>query len=203
MKPLLVVGAGGHAASCVDVVSASDEFEVRGLIDPAFAAGSARLGSVVLGSDEVLSKLRQECDSALVAIGQIKSSAARRRVAAILQALDFRFPVVTARSARVAARASIGKGGIVMHGTTIGPEVEIGTMSIINNHALIEHGSQVGDYVHVSTGAVINGECSIGDDCFLGSRSVVLQGVRIGSRCIVPAGAIVRRDMSSDSIYKD
>jgi len=202
MKRLLVVGAGGHAAACLDIIDQAREFMVKGLIDPAFFPGTERFGYSVLGGDEVLGEFRRDCDSAFVAIGQIKTTENRRHVASQLTALDFNFPVIKAPSARVSVRTSIDKGGIIMNGAVIGPDVEVGAMSIINNQALIDHGTRLGNFVHVSTGSIVNGDCVVGDDCFLGSGSILVQGVKVGPRCFVAAGSVVRHDLAADTVYR-
>lgn len=40
----------------------------------------------------------------------------------------------------------------------------------------------------------------IGDDCWLGGGAIVCPGVRIGPRTVVGAGAVVTRDLPSDSV---
>lgn len=41
---------------------------------------------------------------------------------------------------------------------------------------------------------------SIGDDVFLGAGTIVLPGVRIGSRCVVGAGSVVTRSVPDDTV---
>jgi carbonic anhydrase/acetyltransferase-like protein (isoleucine patch superfamily) len=41
---------------------------------------------------------------------------------------------------------------------------------------------------------------SIGDNCFLGTLSIVVKGVTIGSRCLIGAGTLVNRDVPENSI---
>ena len=41
---------------------------------------------------------------------------------------------------------------------------------------------------------------SIGDDCWIGGRVVILPGVHIGQRCIIGAGAVVTKDVRDDTI---
>ena len=65
----------------------------------------------------------------------------------------------------------------------------------------IELSVVVGNYSHVSTGAMINGDCKIGDGCFLGSQSVLVNGISIVSGCIVGAGAEVRKDITLKGVY--
>lgn len=40
----------------------------------------------------------------------------------------------------------------------------------------------------------------IEDDCFIGARAIILKGVTIGARSIVGAGAVVVKDIPSDSV---
>ncbi|MDY4160912.1 MAG: acyltransferase [Prevotella sp.] len=41
---------------------------------------------------------------------------------------------------------------------------------------------------------------TIGDDCFIGTRSIICKGVNIGSRAIIAAGSVVVKDIPSDCI---
>lgn len=41
---------------------------------------------------------------------------------------------------------------------------------------------------------------SIGDDCFIGARAMVLKGVTVGARSIVGAGSVVTKDVPADVI---
>ncbi|PWR07669.1 capsule biosynthesis protein CapG [Micromonospora acroterricola] len=41
---------------------------------------------------------------------------------------------------------------------------------------------------------------SIGDDVYIGVRTIILPGVRIGDRCIVGAGSVVTRDIPDNSV---
>lgn len=43
-------------------------------------------------------------------------------------------------------------------------------------------------------------EVFIGDNCWIGSNSVILRGVQIGEHCVIGAGEIVRNNIESDSL---
>ena len=40
----------------------------------------------------------------------------------------------------------------------------------------------------------------IGDDCWIGTRAIILPGVHLGNKCIVAAGAVVTRSFPGNSI---
>ena len=52
--PIILIGAGGHAASCIDVLFAEGKYEIAGLIGHADEVGSSKLGIPVIGTDEDL-----------------------------------------------------------------------------------------------------------------------------------------------------
>ena len=50
-------------------------------------------------------------------------------------------------------------------------------------------------------GALRSAPVSLGNGCWLGSRAVVLPGVRIGDGVVIAAGAVVTRDCAADGVY--
>ena len=67
-KPrIILVGAGGHCRSCIDVIEQDGQFEVLCIVDKAKQdESSAVMGYPLIGTDEDLPALRSECDSALL-----------------------------------------------------------------------------------------------------------------------------------------
>lgn len=49
-------------------------------------------------------------------------------------------------------------------------------------------------------GEVYNDEISIGDGCWIGTRAVILPGVRIGSGSVIGAGAVVTKDFPPNCV---
>ena len=47
---------------------------------------------------------------------------------------------------------------------------------------------------------VIYGKITIGKNCFIGCRSIILPNVSIGDNCIIGAGSIVNKDIPSNSV---
>ena len=173
MRQLLLIGAGGHAHACIDVIEQTKQFEIIGVLDQK-NHGQHVLGYPILGDDEALSRLRTHCDAAIITIGQIQSSTIRQKIFERLIELQFELPVIISPHAYVAQDATIGQGSIIMHGSIINRCATIGDNVIINTRALIEHDVAIGNHTHVATGAIVNGGATIGDHVFLGSQSVVV-----------------------------
>jgi sugar O-acyltransferase (sialic acid O-acetyltransferase NeuD family) len=201
VKELLLVGSGGHCRSCIDVVEASGDFRIAGIVSRSDLPGSQVSEYSIIGSDNDLVRLRASYGCALVAVGQITNSEPRVRLFNLLSSLDFEVASVVSPFAVVSKRSSIGRGSIVMHQAVVNSEAVIGVNVIINTAAVVEHDVVVGDHSHVSTGAIINGGARVGSGTFIGSRSVVFQEVVVGSGCIVPAGSVVFRDLQDGETW--
>lgn len=45
-----------------------------------------------------------------------------------------------------------------------------------------------------------NAPVIIGDDCFIGARTIICKGVTIGERTIIAAGSVIVKDIPSDCV---
>lgn len=70
----------------------------------------------------------------------------------------------------------IGEGTNVQDGTIV--------------HLADDYGVRVGDYTTIGHAAIIHA-CDIGNECLIGMGVTVLDGAKIGDRCIVGANALV------------
>lgn len=194
-KPsLLLIGAGGHALSCIDVIEQHNVYQVGGIIGYANQIGEKRCGYTVLGSDESLIDLIEKFNGVLISIGQIKTPAPRIKYYELLKQSNCSFPTVVSSKAYVSSHAQIGEGTVVMHGAIINAGAVIGKNCIINSHSLIEHGATIEDHCHIATSSVINGDVLVGEGTFIGSGSLLKQGINIGRYCVIGMGKIVLQD---------
>lgn len=198
---LVLIGAGGHARSCVDVIEQEGIFRIAGLVGVTEEVDSRVLNYEVIGTDADLDELAARFKYALITVGQIASSEDRIRLFDLSVKAGFALPTVIAPSAYVSPHATIGAGTIVMHGAIINAEAVVGRNCIINSHAIIEHGSQVADHCHISTGAILNGDTSIGTGSFIGSGATLKEGVSVGPGSVVGMGLSLRQDLSENSSF--
>jgi len=203
MDKILLLGAGGHARSCIDVLEKENQFEIAGLIEKGESISNESLGYPVIGTDDDLKVLRQQYKNALITVGQIKSPKIRIKLYQLLKELDFTLPVIVSPHAYVSKHAQIGEGSIIMHGVIINANAKIGNNCIINNRALIEHDAVIGDHCHIATGAIINGEVSVGNETFIGSGALTRQAISIGENCVIGAGEVLKNDIESTKVVKN
>ena len=169
-EKLIIIGSGGHALSCVDVIGLEGKFEIAGVVLENTNACN-ELNLPILGTDEDLRSLFVSYKFAFLALGQIKSAQRRMELFWRLKTLGFTLPTIISPLAHVSANASVGEGSIVMHHALVNAGAKVGAACILNSKALIEHGARVGDFCHISTAAVVNGDCIVERGSFVGSNT--------------------------------
>ncbi|MBW2270260.1 MAG: acetyltransferase [Deltaproteobacteria bacterium] len=194
-RPLVVLGAGGHARVAADAARAAG-CEVAGLLAPDAAAGE-RIGDwMLLGGDEKLAQPGFVAAHAFV-VG-IGDAALRRSRSLALRDLGAELASVVHPAATLAPDVGLGAGSVVFAGAVVNTGSRIGDFCIVNTRASIDHDAELADGVQVGPGAVLAGAVHCAADAFIGSGAVVLPGLRVGARAVVGAGAVVTRDVPPD-----
>lgn len=198
--PILLLGAGGHAKACIDVIEQSSHFSIAGLVGAPHEVGNLVLGYPVLGTDADLPVLRIQFTYALVAIGQIKTPTVRKKAFESLMQHGFILPMIVSPQAYVSRHATIGAGTIVMHRAIVNAGSIVGSNCIINTCALVEHDVRIDDHCHLSTRAVLNGAVNVGEGSFIGSASVVREGITIPSYSVIQMGKRILQHVQEQSV---
>ena len=197
---IILIGAGGHAKSCIDVIERQGKFRIAGLIGKKEELGRKVCGYSIFGIDNDLPDLFKKYTNAHISIGQIETDKRNNIYNQILN-LGFSLPTIISPNAYVSDHADIGNGNIVMHGVIINAGVKIGNNCIINTKALIEHDVQIDDGCHISTNSILNGNVKIGTGTFIGSSACIKNNISIGKNCIIGMGLSVRQDVEDKSRF--
>lgn len=106
------------------------------------------------------------------------------------------FPTLIDPTAILPRRLSIGEGGYVNAGCTIGAAARFGRFVFVNRGAVLGHHLELGDFVSIGPGVVIAGEVVVEEGARIGAGAVILPGIRIGAGASIAAGAVIRRDVT-------
>lgn len=194
-KPLLVIGAGGHAKVLVGALLRLG-LPIRGLLDADPARhGGKLLGQPVLGGDEQLEGADPSGLLLVNGLGSVALPLARQRLFERLSAKGYRFASVIDPAAFVSPDVELAEGVQVMAGAVVQPGCRLGDNCIVNSRASLDHDCSIGAHSHVAPGVVLSGEVRLGAGSHIGAGAVVIQGRSIGAGCLVAAGAVVVRDV--------
>ncbi len=201
LKELILIGAGGHARSCIEVIESEAKFRIAGIVGLNEEIGKKIDGYEVIATDLELKELAKNYRYAIVAIGQIHTSEKREAFFVNAKKAGFLMATVIAPTAYVSSRSEVKDGTIIMHNVIVNSGVLIGENCIINSAALIEHDSRIEDHCHISTGVLVNGNVSIKKGSFIGSGSVIKEGISIGRKSLIGMCSSVRYDLKSNSVF--
>jgi sugar O-acyltransferase (sialic acid O-acetyltransferase NeuD family) len=201
LKELILIGAGGHARSCIDVIESEGKYRVAGIVGLREELGKKIDGYEVIALDEDLEEISKKYEYALITIGQIKSADPRIKAYENVKKNGLKLATIISPTAHVSTHADIGPGTIIMHGAIVNSGASVRENCIVNTRALIEHDSRISSHCHISTGALINGGVSIDEGCFIGSGSVIKERITIGKCSIVGMTTKVRRNLPPNSFF--
>ncbi len=198
---LILIGAGGHAHACIDVIEQHGKFRIAGLVGMPEEMNANHFGYSVIATDSDLPQLAKEYQYAFISVGQIRSPDNRINLHRHVTELGFQLPLIIASTAYVSRHATVGAGTIVMHCAIVNSGAKVGRNCIINTRSLLEHDVIVGDHCHISTGVMLNGNVAVGAGSFVGSGSIIKEGIKLGEGCLVGMGLSVRHDQADHSRF--
>ena len=193
MKKILLIGGGGHAKSCIDVIESTKKYKIVGIIDNKLKNGTKVLRYKVIGNDKNLKELIKNTQFAYISVGKIDAEDKRSVIYKKLIKIGFKFPKIISKYAYVSKNVKIGAGTMVHHGVIINSNVQIGKNCIINSRSLIEHDVVIRDNCHISTSATINGNVKIFENTFIGSGSIVKNNLKINKNSFIKMGSILKK----------
>lgn len=199
MKPLVLIGGGGHCQSVIEVAESCGR-TIRGILDVPAEVGREVLGYPIIGTDDEIANYAASCEF-VITVGFIKDPSLRIRLYEKVLAAGGELATLIASTAYVSRHAVIGKGTVVMHHAFVNAGAEVGENVILNTGCNVEHSARVGNHCHISTGVMVNGDCNIGDNCFIGSQSVLANAVSICNDVLVGAGSFVRKSILKPGVY--
>lgn len=202
MSSILILGAGGHAKVCVEVIQQTSNYVNIDFLDDSYLQHGEHtfftnyriIGPLAAFFDENLICRYQH---SFVALGD---NILRNKCQNDLVQAGYTIPSFAHPSSSISPSAQIGKGTIIMANTVIQASACIGDGCIINTSSSIDHDANIADFVHVAPGANLAGSVSVGINTFVGLGSLILQNRSIGSDVIIGAGSVVTHNIVDGSV---
>lgn len=197
VRPIVGLGAGGHAKVMIDILRCDPEAELVGLLDADPRLKGQSVGGVpVLGADDLLPELRARgVRHAFIGLGCTGDARPRARLYELALAAGFEPVAARHPAAIVSPSVRLGPGISLMAGAILNADALVGRNVIVNTGAIVEHDCVVGDHAHVAPGARLASSVHVGDGAHIGLGAIVRQRIRIGRYAQVGAGAVVVKDV--------
>jgi len=89
---------------------------------------------------------------------------------------------------------------IIGPNANIGPNVRIGSYTLINSRCSLGHDTVVGECNFISPNVCFSGFTTVGDENLFGINSATIPGVKVGNRNKIAAGMVLDGDIGDDSV---
>ncbi len=202
MDKVIVIGAGGHARSCIDILLQNDEYELIGCVDKSYDKSEEQYLKIgqrqipVIGTDDSLEDIYiSGIKHVFVALG---SNSLRKKLYERVISIGFMPINIISQQSVISPTASIGNGICVMAGAVINANTVVGDNCIVNTNCSLDHDCCVGANCHIAPGVAVSGLVNIGELVQLGTGTSVIDGVTIGEKSFIGAGSVVVKDIPSN-----
>ena len=186
-KPVIILGAGGHAKVVADILKLSSR--------------DVFCGKKVLGNDEVINSYSPEDIELVNGIGSLPRKKLRWQLASRMRQQGYTFASVIHPNTIIAADVDLAEGVQIMAGVVIQAGTKTGIDSIINTGAIIDHDCKIAANCHLAPGVVCSGGVTIGRNTHLGTGTIVIEYRTVGCNCVVAAGTTVFRDIPDNITF--
>ena len=198
---IVIIGGGGHAKMCIDLIRQNNEYNIIGIIDEKLDIGSDVLGIKVIGDNGSLIKLRElGVKFAINGVGAISKPKVRLKIYKDLKNIGFIQPNLIHPSSSIEPSASLGDGNQIMMGAYIGSDVKVGHGCIINSGSIISHDCILRDHCHIAPGAILAGSVDVGYASVIGMGVTVYLGISIGDDVLIYNGVNITKNIKNGEI---
>ena len=199
MKPLILVGGGGHCKSVLEAAESAG-YSILGVLDMPEEVGKEILSTKVIGTDDDIPSYVDKAEF-VITVGFIKNPAIRIKLYNKIKEAGGKLATVIASTAYVSKYAEIGEGTVVLHQAFVNAGAKVGKNVILNTATNIEHDAIIGDQCHISTGTMVNGGAFIDNNTFIGSQSIINQSIKILGGGIFASGSVVNENITGRGVY--
>ena len=199
-RPVIILGAGGHAKVVADVLKLSG-YKVIGLITPDELEGSICFRIKVLGNDDVLDSYSVKEIFLANGIGSLPRKNLRWNLAMKFKDKGFEFVQIIHPSAIISSNVKLGKGIQIMAGSVIQAGTCIGDDTIINTGTNVDHDCIISRNCHLSPAVTLSGGVKIYEGAYIGTGTVVIQNISIGSNSIIAAGSVIHKNIAESTTF--
>ncbi|MDG0837076.1 acetyltransferase [Staphylococcus equorum] len=195
MKPILLIGNGGHAKVIKDIIKQSEDYSFKGYLDDNINEFHEEK-NIIYDHLENIGNYSNDYHF-IISIG---NNEVREAIYIKLNLPSERYPILIHPSSSIGSNVEIGNGTVVMANTVINADTSIGKHSIINTGAIVEHDNNISDFVHVSPNSTLTGGVTVGAKSQIGASATVIPQINIGKNTIVGAGSTVVNDIGDNQI---
>jgi len=197
-KPVIVLGAGGHAMVVVDILRQL-EVQILAIVSKDNPKKcSVFEGLAFLSDDSAIFDYSPKDVYLVNGIGSLPGSKIRADLFRLYKEANYNFMSVISPHSIISPSAKIEEGVHIFANTVINAGVTIGANTIINTGCIVEHECNIGDNNHIAPGVSISGAVITNEYVHIGVGANIIQGVEVGENSTIGAGATLTKSLEKN-----
>jgi sugar O-acyltransferase (sialic acid O-acetyltransferase NeuD family) len=202
MKRLAIIGSGELGQLIAHHAISQKLFTLVGFYDDWRQKDEVIFGSKILGgSHEIKSDYEQGVfDEIILAIGY-KHIDVRKNLFENLQSKNIPFATLIHPSSYIESSCIIGKGVVVLPGCVLDKGVILEDNILLNTGCIIAHDTKVGKHCFLAPSIKLAGFIHIGECCFLGIGTTVIDNIKITNYVQTGGGTVVVKNITEKGLY--
>lgn len=198
MKSILIIGAGGLGKEAADLIRDIGGYEIIGFLDDNKEKKGFMVNNVIVL--DTIDRIDQykDVDNIVIAIA---NPAIKKRIYECTKDIGFHYPNLVHPTVIMGSGVRMGIGNIVCAYSILSTEAVLNDFVTINPQCGVGHESELRSFTTMYWSVHIGGNTSIHEGCELGSKSCVLQGLKIADNVVLGAGAVAAKDINESGTY--
>jgi sugar O-acyltransferase (sialic acid O-acetyltransferase NeuD family) len=195
MKKVIIFGNGDFARRMCYYITTDTDWELCGFtVEAEYLNNATFQGLPLINFDTITDKYPNSEYEIVLGVGYRKMNTIRQRIFLECKQKGYRISQFV-HSTSFIQTDNIGEGTIILERVLILPFTSIGVGNLILSGATISHDNSIGDFNLIAAMTSTCGFVTIKNNCFLGNRCMVIDGVTLHDYALVGAGANVKKDM--------
>ncbi|MEM3828956.1 MAG: acetyltransferase [Conexivisphaerales archaeon] len=201
-RRLVIIGDSLFAQIAYEYFQRDSPFEVCGFaVERAYLKKESLFNLPVIPFEDLAQRFPPDSYSVFVAITYIERNRVRARLYEEVKKQGYSIATYISPHAFVWDNSKIGENCFIFENNTVQPWVTIEDDVILWSGNHIGHHSVVRRHVFISSQVVVSGVCDIGEYCFLGVNSTIVDNTHIASDVVLGAGTVVIHDITQPGTY--
>jgi sugar O-acyltransferase (sialic acid O-acetyltransferase NeuD family) len=202
-KPVVIFGIGSFAEVAEAYLRRDAGLQVVAYtVDARYVTAHTFAGKPLIAFEDLLKSHPPERVSLLVATGFRRVNGVRRGIYDRCRELGYEFITYVSSNAFVMTDEPLGENTFVFEANVIQPFVTIGDNVVVWSGNHIGHHSRVENHCFIASHVVISGHVTVGEGSFIGVNATLRDGITLGPRCVIGAGAVVLADQPEGTVLR-
>ncbi len=199
----LVIFGAGDIAELADFYFALDQGRQAAafIVDDDFVEANSVMGRPIIPRSEALVACPPERTDFFAALSYGSMNRLRQERVCWAREVGYGLASYVSPRANIFPNVHLGDHCFILEANTVQPFAAIGDNVTLWSGNHIGHHSVIEDNVFISSQVVVSGRCRVGNGSFLGVNSTLRDGITLGERTLVGAGALVLRSGGDEAVF--